>query len=104
MTDADRRSPEPNDIATQRAADADREAVAERLRVAAGEGRIELWELDEPIPDPVIREYPGAKRLIDPYTGHVYEDSYLVGENNVIVNGKLEYKGQVGVTIVFRQK
>jgi hypothetical protein len=47
MTDADRRSPEPNDIARQRAADADREAVAERLRVAAGEGRIELWELDE---------------------------------------------------------
>jgi len=60
--------------------------------------------LDEPIPDAVIREYPGAKRLIDPYTGHVYEDSYLVGENNVIVNGKLEYKGQVGVTIVFRPK
>ena len=47
MTDADRRSSEPNDIARQRAADADREAVAERLRVAAGEGRIELWELDE---------------------------------------------------------
>ena len=45
-----------------------------------------------------------AKRLIDPYTGHVYEDSYLVGENNVIVNGKLEYKGQVGVTIVFKPK
>jgi len=47
MTDADRRSPGPDDIARQRAADADREAVAERLRVAAGEGRIELWELDE---------------------------------------------------------
>jgi len=45
MTDADR--PTPNDIATQRAADADREAVAERLRIAAGEGRIEDWELDE---------------------------------------------------------
>jgi hypothetical protein len=47
MTDADRRWPEPNDIARQRAADTDREAVAERLRVAAGEGRIEPWELDE---------------------------------------------------------
>jgi hypothetical protein len=45
MTDAGR--PEPDDIASQRAADADREAVAERLRIAAGEGRIELWELDE---------------------------------------------------------
>ena len=30
-----------------RAADADREAVAERLRVAAGDGRIDLAELDE---------------------------------------------------------
>jgi hypothetical protein len=43
MTDADL----PNDIAAQRASDADRDAVAERLRVAAGEGRIELWELEE---------------------------------------------------------
>jgi Domain of unknown function (DUF1707) len=43
MTDADL----PNDIATQRASDADRDAVAERLRIAAGEGRIEPWELEE---------------------------------------------------------
>jgi Domain of unknown function (DUF1707) len=43
MTDTD----QPNEIATQRAADADRDAVAERLRVAAGEGRIEPWELEE---------------------------------------------------------
>jgi hypothetical protein len=47
MTDADRRWPQPDDIARQRAADTDRDAVAERLRVAAREGRIELWELDE---------------------------------------------------------
>jgi hypothetical protein len=47
MSDACWPPPEPNDIASVRAADADREAVAERLRVAAGEGRIELWELDE---------------------------------------------------------
>jgi len=45
MTDAER--PAPADIASQRAGDADREAVAERLRVAAGEGRIEPWELEE---------------------------------------------------------
>ena len=45
MTDAER--PAPDDIASQRAGDADREAVAEQLRIAAGEGRIELWELDE---------------------------------------------------------
>jgi hypothetical protein len=47
MTDADRPGPEPDDIAAIRAADADREAVAERLRVAASEGRIEPWELDD---------------------------------------------------------
>jgi hypothetical protein len=43
MTDADL----PDDVAAQRAADTDRDAVAERLRVAAREGRIELWELEE---------------------------------------------------------
>jgi Domain of unknown function (DUF1707) len=43
MTDADL----PDDIAVQRAADSDRDAVAERLRVAAREGRIEPWELEE---------------------------------------------------------
>jgi len=47
MTDADSPASRPNDLAAQRAADADREAIAERLRIAAGEGRIELWELDE---------------------------------------------------------
>jgi Domain of unknown function (DUF1707) len=34
-------------VAMQRAADTDRDAVAERLRVAAGEGRIDPWELEE---------------------------------------------------------
>jgi Domain of unknown function (DUF1707) len=47
MTDADRPGAEPDSSAAKRAADADREAVAERLRVAASEGRIELWELDD---------------------------------------------------------
>jgi hypothetical protein len=47
MSDANRPGPAPDHIAAQRAADADREAVAERLRIAAGEGRLELWELDE---------------------------------------------------------
>jgi hypothetical protein len=36
-----------SDADTARAADADRERAAERLRVAAGEGRIDLAELDE---------------------------------------------------------
>jgi Domain of unknown function (DUF1707) len=45
MTDAD--LPRRADLAMQRAADADRDAVAERLRIAAGEGRIEPWELEE---------------------------------------------------------
>ena len=47
MTDADRPGPRPSDIAAQRAADVDRDAVAERLRVAASEGRLEPWELDD---------------------------------------------------------
>jgi Domain of unknown function (DUF1707) len=49
MTDADRPAPvpEPSHIASLRASDAERDVVAERLRVAAGEGRIEPWELDE---------------------------------------------------------
>jgi DUF1707 SHOCT-like domain len=53
MTDADGDRPgrRPSDSAAQRAAqraaDVDREAVAERLRVAASEGRLELWELDD---------------------------------------------------------
>jgi hypothetical protein len=49
MTDADRPGPRPNDIAAHRAADVDRDAVAERLRIAAREGRLELWELDDRI-------------------------------------------------------
>jgi hypothetical protein len=38
---------EPGKAIEPRAGDSDREAVAERLRVAAGEGRIDLAELDE---------------------------------------------------------
>jgi hypothetical protein len=46
MSAVERSAPSvPDD--TVRAADADREAVAERLRVAAGEGRISFAELDE---------------------------------------------------------
>jgi len=47
MTDADRPGPGPGDIAAHRAADVDRDAVAERLRIAAREGRLELTELDD---------------------------------------------------------
>ena len=47
MSDADQ-SPAPlNPADAARAADADREAVADRLRIAAGDGRIDLDELDE---------------------------------------------------------
>ncbi|MFJ9774973.1 DUF1707 domain-containing protein [Kitasatospora sp. NPDC101157] len=49
MSDADRlpipTTPQPR--VEPRAGDADREAVAERLRIAAGEGRIDLGELEE---------------------------------------------------------
>jgi hypothetical protein len=47
MTDADPPVPRPAGPAAQRAGDADRDAVAEMLRVAAGEGRIDLSELEE---------------------------------------------------------
>ena len=43
MTDPD----PPRDLTAQRAGDADRDAVAAMLRVAAGEGRIDLSELEE---------------------------------------------------------
>lgn len=47
MTGAEQ-SPAPIDPAdTVRAADADREAIAEKLRIAASEGRIDLEELDD---------------------------------------------------------
>ena len=39
--------PLPGPADTARAGDADREAVAERLRMAAGEGRLDLEELDD---------------------------------------------------------
>ena len=47
MTGTEQSSPSLDPEDTARAADADREAVAERLRIAAGEGRIDLAELDE---------------------------------------------------------
>ncbi len=47
MTDAEQ-SPAPlSPAGTARAADADREAVAEKLRNAAAEGRIDFEELDD---------------------------------------------------------
>ena len=49
MTDADRPRSRPSDITAQRAADVDRDAVADRLRIAAREGRLEPWELDDRI-------------------------------------------------------
>jgi hypothetical protein len=47
MTDADPPVPTPAGPAAQRAGDADRDAVAEMLRIAAGEGRIDMSELQE---------------------------------------------------------
>jgi hypothetical protein len=47
MSDIERSSAPLVPATDARAADADREAVAERLRIAAGDGRIDLAELDE---------------------------------------------------------
>ena len=77
MTDADRPAPglEPNDIASPRASDADREAVADRLRIAAGEGRIELWELDERLGQAYgARTYGELAALVDDLPGQQRAD------------------------------
>jgi Domain of unknown function (DUF1707) len=47
MSDVDQSSAPLIPAAAARAGDADREAVADRLRIAAGDGRIDLAELDE---------------------------------------------------------
>ncbi|MFB7756943.1 DUF1707 domain-containing protein, partial [Streptomyces sp. NPDC056121] len=48
MTQWHGKEPSSSEVgARARAADSDREAVSERLRVAAGEGRIDLAELEE---------------------------------------------------------
>ena len=47
MSDADQSSAPLIPAVAARAGDADREAVADRLRIAAGDGRIDLAELDE---------------------------------------------------------
>jgi Domain of unknown function (DUF1707) len=47
MTGAEQSSPQTDPAENARASDADREAIAEMLRIAAGEGRINLEELDE---------------------------------------------------------
>jgi Domain of unknown function (DUF1707) len=47
MTGPEQSSAPISPVDTARAADADREAVAEKLRIAAGEGRIDLEELDD---------------------------------------------------------
>jgi len=47
MTDMEHSSAPLNPVDVARAADADREAIAERLRIAAGDGRIDLAELED---------------------------------------------------------
>ena len=47
MSDPEQSSAPVGPADTARAADADRESAAERLRIAAGEGRIDLTELDD---------------------------------------------------------
>lgn len=47
MTDIEGSSAPVNPVGVARAADADREAIADRLRIAAGDGRIDLAELED---------------------------------------------------------
>ena len=64
MTDAEQSSPPVNPDDAARAADADREAVAERLRIAAGEGRIDLAELDERLDQAYAAKTYGQLRIL----------------------------------------
>jgi len=63
--------PEPIDPRQLRVSDKEREAVAEQLRVAAGDGRLDLGELEERITavysaktyaelEPITRDLPSA--------------------------------------------
>jgi hypothetical protein len=47
MTEMERSAEAGGHVAAARAADADREVIAERLRIAAGDGRIDLAELED---------------------------------------------------------
>ena len=64
MTDAEQSSPSVNPDDASRAADADREAVAERLRIAAGQGRIDLAELDERLDQAYVAKTYGQLRVL----------------------------------------
>ncbi|WP_433343597.1 DUF1707 SHOCT-like domain-containing protein [Streptomyces sp. CA-253872] len=74
----------------QRASDADRDAVAERLREAAAEGRIDFDELDERLGTalsartygelrPLLADLPGAPPLVQPPAPHGGEPLELRG-------------------------
>jgi len=88
MTGAEQ-SPVPlGPAGTARAADADREAIAERLRVAAGEGRIDFEELDERLGQAysaktygqlraLVEDLPVEQALV-PQTGALPEPETLV--------------------------
>ncbi|MCX4645196.1 MULTISPECIES: DUF1707 domain-containing protein [unclassified Streptomyces] len=71
MTDERPERPEPNDLPELRASDADRDRVAEALRDALAEGRLDMEEFDERLEAvyaartygelaPITRDLPGA--------------------------------------------
>ncbi|WP_051451819.1 DUF1707 SHOCT-like domain-containing protein [Actinospica robiniae] len=64
MSDPDGQTPPALPADEVRAADADREATAERLRSAAAEGRIDLAELDERLEQAYLARTYGELRVI----------------------------------------
>lgn len=82
MTQPHEQEPSSSETEAQaRAADSDREAVAERLRVAAGEGRIDLAEMEERLERTYAsKTYAELQALIEdlPGTGAALGDDTLV--------------------------
>jgi hypothetical protein len=71
MTGPEQSSAPVSPADTARAADADREAVAEKLRIAAGEGRIDLEELDDRLGQAYsARTYGQLRALVADLPGH----------------------------------
>jgi hypothetical protein len=101
--------PEPLDPRHLRISDAEREVAAERLRVAAGEGRLDLEELEERITavytaktyadlEPITRDLPATGQEPQPSAAPARRGRWIVGRrpsrrNTFVVMGGSENKG-----------
>jgi hypothetical protein len=94
----------PDQTPALRASDADRERVAEILRVAASEGRLDLDELDERLGtvyaartyaelEPVIRDLPGSARAVPSMAAGDRIGGVATSTNGVAIMSGFERKG-----------